>query len=309
MSWQLLVTSSIFWFSMSLATFYDAQDDPNGRYPLPLVLIVQSGLLLFAAITVFLANKANVQIPWPSLDRGGWLIFVGFVILYLVLLARLLSFSHFGGSVGSFSFGYKGCEDECEPNEAFTLNFNTFGHVIQGCLSFFLFSDVKVGGITDRDGDHLEKTKVIKLYIKEVIAISSCVYPIYNITKRAVMSAKTFSTSSFWNNASEWACGFAIGTCAIYAYYAVMYSSYVDSLRFGNVERVNERQQLLPRVRKAAGIALIIVALLAIILLAASWNKVESVPDSRGSADALTLLVLLILPSLVVTPLVLFRYS
>jgi len=251
------------------------------------------------------------------LDRGGFLIFVGFTILYLLLLTRLLCFSHFGGGVATFSFGLKCDGDECDENEAFSFSFNTFGHLIQGCLSFFLFSDILIGGIKDRwgKGQDWEWRQTLLLNIKEFLGLCSCLYPIYNITKRAIKHGHSFSTSSFWNNASEWACGFAIGTCLIYCYYAYIYNTSPTGRsqswlkeRFYKLENLRDEKQYLPRLRIAAGIALILVGLLSIILLGTTWNNFDT-SDTEDSEDVLTILLLIILPLVILAGVVLFFIS
>jgi len=291
MRWYLLALAGFIWFGLSMLTAVDAQERPNGRYALPLILMCQAVLLLFAAIIVWKANTEKVKVAWPSLDKGGRLIFIGFTILYLTILARLLCFSHFGGSVGSFSFGLKCKGDVCEDNEAFSLSFNSFGHAIQGGFSFFLFSDILIGGLKD-----WEWKQTVLLCMKEYLGICSCFYPIYNIMKRAMLHADSFSTSSFWNNGSEWACGFALGTCAIYSYYAIIYYSLPPGWnvkdRFFTLENLREGKQYLRRLRIAAGIVLILVALLSIILLVTTWNF-EAQSDVEDSEDFLTILLLI----------------
>jgi len=319
MRWELLAIASVFWFTLSIVTALDAQESSDGRLALPLVLMCQTILLLFATIIVFKAKRNKVRVAWPSLDKGGCLIFLGSSILYLVILVRLLSFSHFGGGVGSFSFGFKCDGDVCEKNEAFSLSFNTFGHVIQGCLSFFLFSDILIGGIKEiwSKSANREKRQMILLYMKESTGICSCIYPIYNILKRALLHSDTFSTSSFWNNGSEWACGFALGTCAIFSYYAIIYSSPTklnesDSdkkERFQNLEILREYEQQLPKARIASGIALILVALLSIILLVATWNNFETATDADDSEDVFTIVMLIVVFFLIFGVLVLFLFS
>jgi len=314
MTWHLLALAGFIWFALSMLTAVDAQERSNGRYVLPLILMCQAILLLFAAIIVWKANIDKVKVAWPSLDKGGRLIFVGFTIIYLTILARLLCFSHFGGSVGSFSFGLK-CDGEvCEENEAFSWSFNSFGHTIQGGFSFFLFSDILIGGLRDRWGKSQgwEKKQTLLLCMKEYLGICSCLYPIYNVLKRAILEADNFSTSSFWNNGSEWACGFAIGTCAIYSYYAIIYYSLPVGLnvkeRFHKLEILRDGKQYLRRLRIAAGIVLILVALLSIILLATTWNF-EPQSHVDDSEDFLTILLLISLLLIILALVTVFLIS
>lgn len=298
MRWYLLALAGFIWFALSMLAAVDAQESPNGRYALPLILMCQAVLLFFAAIIVWKANAEKVKVGWPSLDKGGRLIFIGFTILYLTILVRLLCFSHFGGSFGSFSFGLKCKDDVCEENEAFSLSFNSFGHAIQGAFSFFLFSDILIGGLKERWGksEDWQWKQTLLLYMKEYLGICSCFYPIYNILKRTMLYADSFSTSSFWNNASEWACGFALGTCAIYSYYAIIYYSIPTGWnikdRFYKLENLRDEPQYLRRLRIAAGIVLIFVALLSIILLVTTWNF-DAQSDVEDSEDFLTILLLI----------------
>jgi len=317
MRWHILALVSLIWFALSMLTAYDAQESVDGRYALPLILMFQAVLLLFASIIVFKANTDKVKVAWPSLDWGGDLIFIGFTIIYLTILTRLLCFTHFGGSVGSFSFGLKCDGNECKENEAFSLSFNSFGHAIQGALSFFLFSDILIGGLKDRwrKGANWELKQTLLLHMKEIVGVSTCFYPIYNILKRAIKSADTFSRSSFWNNASEWACGFALATCAIYCYYAIIYYTVpagrdIKQLtkRFDKLELLREGTQYLPRVRIVAGIALILVALLSIILLVTTWNS-EGQSEADDSEDFLTIILLIILLLMILGLVALFKSS
>ena len=136
----------------------------------PCLLLAIGSLLLSAA---FVANGGSFcsrgTLTLGELELGAKLLILGAAALSIEIAIRLLSSKRFGGHVSNFDFG-SGAD---EHNRAFTADFNSFGHCVQGCLSVLLLPAVELA----------------LPWASEVTRIVSCfvaVYPTYNLIKRAL---------------------------------------------------------------------------------------------------------------------------
>ena len=244
--------------ALSLATFL-TQPRRDEHYALPCLLLAIGWLLMVAA---FVANGGSFRcargtLALGELELGAKLLILGAAALSIEIAIRLLASKRFGGHVSNFDFG-SGAD---ERNRAFTADFNSFGHCVQGCLSVLLLPAVELA----------------LPWASEVTRIVSCfvaVYPTYNLVKRA-LDASAFASSSFSNNAAEWAIGFWLG------------------LSLGVLVAVRapappEPEICLPRV--AAGVLLCLVSLAAAVLYGVSWDT----GDRAKGEDAVDLAMLIV---------------
>ena len=174
--------------ALSLATFL-TQPRRDEHYALPCLLLAIGALLLAAA---FIACSRGT-LALGELEPGAKLLILGAAALSIEIAIRLLSSKRFGGHISNFDFG-SGAD---EHNRAFTADFNSFGHCVQGCMSVLLLPAVELA----------------LPWASEATRIVSClvaVYPTYNLIKRA-LDASAFAASSFSNNSAEWAMGFWLG--------------------------------------------------------------------------------------------------
>ena len=122
--------------ALSLATFL-TQPRRDEHYALPCLLLAIGALLLAAA---FVAAGGTLYcsrgtLALGELEPGAKPLILGAAALSIQIAIRLLSSKRFGGHISNFDFGLK---NDGEHNRAFTADFNSFGHCIQGCLSVFL---------------------------------------------------------------------------------------------------------------------------------------------------------------------------
>jgi len=236
----------------------------DGRAALTILLILQTLLLGSAAV---ITGSTRILIPCPNVDRGGHLIIMAGVLLWILLAIRLLCSQHFGGNVATFDLGGEVCEgDVCENNLAFIFNFNTISHFLQGALVFFLYQDIFIGVFPQR-----EQWRQYVLKVKEFLALAVCGYPPYSFMKRLVSEATLFGSSSHWNNCCEWAFGFATGVCAIYLYYAILYST-CDRATL-EIARQIPSSEVGRILRLTFGGLLLISAFASLIMLLSTWKS------------------------------------
>lgn len=138
------------------------------------------------------------------------------ISLFLIILLRLVAApDNFQGDPSNLDFGPKYGIQDGEPNIAFTPEFNSYGHCLQGALAAMLafpaVSGLLVQLLTCQwKAWWTECNKTLWSVIK-LVACCLTIYPTYNLVKRLVRSGETFATSSFCNNSFEWAFGFMIG--------------------------------------------------------------------------------------------------
>lgn len=144
------------------------------------------------------------------------LYFAPSISLFLIILLRLIaSPENFQGDPSNLDFGPKYGITYGEPNVAFTPEFNSVGHSLQGVLASMLAFPAVSGVMTQMltckvSGWWTECNRILCSFIK-LVACFMTIYPTYNLVKRLIRSADTFATSSFCNNSFEWAFGFMIG--------------------------------------------------------------------------------------------------
>lgn len=180
------------------------------RPALPLFLGLNS--LVTCAAAVLASRRSEdcgiIRLPHHR-DVGFYLLLVGGVALYLQVAIRLLNEEHFSGSAANFDFGLKCDHDECEQNVAFVMEFNSFGHCLQGCFFVIWMCPPWI-----MDSLPLTFPMIMKRFLvlsTDILSLCVVVYPLYNILKRSIKHGATFATSSFCNNGAEWCSGFALG--------------------------------------------------------------------------------------------------
>lgn len=138
------------------------------------------------------------------------------VSLFLIVLVRLVaSPDNFQGDPSQLDFGPKYGIEDGEPNKAFTHEFNSYGHCLQGVIAA-MFAFPAVSGLltqilTCQWKEWWTECNKALLSVIKLVACFMTIYPTYNLIKRLSRSAETFATSSFCNNGFEWAAGIIIG--------------------------------------------------------------------------------------------------
>lgn len=128
--------------------------------------------------------------------------------LCLMLLIRLfVGAPVFLGDPSALDFGWKyGIDDgdEAEKNVSFTVDFNSYGHALQGFFASLLATPVVLKWLVKVSGGRLKG-------LFQVAPFALTIYPTYNLIKRFVKSRDAFAGSSFANNGFEWTSGFVLG--------------------------------------------------------------------------------------------------
>ena len=143
------IATGLFWAALSIVAFalqpeegswatYGLAIAPN--YALPCILLSLSSLWLVTGVSMRKSMPVRLGTP----DLGGSLLLVGGISIVLICIIRLCSAKQFGGHVAAFDFGIK-CKPSglCTRNVAFTPEFNSFGHCVQGTISIFLIPYVE----------------------------------------------------------------------------------------------------------------------------------------------------------------------
>lgn len=262
-----LSIASAFWGCLAIATGVaeSISSNSDGRGALSIMLAIPAIQLGSAALLVC---RLTVRIPCPSLDSGCEYIVLASVLTYVLMTIRLLCSSSFDGNPVNLNFGRKCEDDECIDNLALVFNFDTIGHVMQGCLFFLLYRDILIGAwpVSQVSQQRCQ-------FAKDVLGLGFCVYPTYCLIKR-MDEASTFANSSHFNNVCEWACGFVIGACAIFPYYAALYSRcYVV---IAEKSEKGGHSKFFRICRISGGVSIFISYLLAFVLMAISWNNAST---------------------------------
>ena len=295
---------------LSLAAF-TLQPTARPNYVLPACLLALS--LLWLGAGAALGGNAN---HWPDmrLDAGASLLLVGGLSLSLELAVRLVCAGRFGGFPAAFDFGLK-CKEvharsfdvpyECEPNSSFLPEFNSFGHCVQGGLSLLLLPPVEAAAAS-AGAPRLPPRRPLVVLLSSLVAV----YPAYNLVKRTVTyPVHSFATSSFANNAAEWAMGFLLGLSFSVAATAVHAGRAGAAARAtGGKERASAAQAAPPRggrveraslaFRACAGGMLLATSVAAAALFGASWDT-DASPDQElgeGAFDAAATVGLCLVP-------------
>ena len=268
--------------ALSVATFL-TQPRRDEHYALPCVLLAIGLLLLTAAI----ASRGTLALG--ELEPGAKLLILGAAALSIEIAIRLLSSKRFGGHVSNFDFG-SGAD---ERNRAFTADFNSFGHCVQGCLSVLLVPAVELA---------LPWTRIVSCLV--------AVYPTYNLVKRA-LDASAFAASSFSNNGAEWALGFWLGLSlgVLVAARAPAPPMALQRPHRPAARREPGRRSVVQRdegvapeepefffPRVAAGVLLCLVSLVAAVLYGVSWDNTGDRAKGEDGVDLAMLIVFLAVP-------------
>lgn len=146
----------------------------------------------------------------------------GVALMILLVLRLIFGANHFGGYAPTLDFGpkYGDPSKNAEANIAFNLEFNSFGHCLQGILASMLVFPAVTGTLTrlvasggsEWSGRLIFATpSVWMVVLVELLAGLMTIYPSYNFIKRLMKYPESFASSSFMNNGFEWALGFLFG--------------------------------------------------------------------------------------------------
>ena len=252
--------------ALSLATFL-TQPRRDEHYALPCLLLAIGALLLAATVVAaggIYCSRGTLTLG--ELEPGAKLLILGAAALSIEIVIRLLAAKHFDGYISSFDFGIK---SDGEHNRAFTADFNSFGHCVQGTLSILLVPAVEAA--------MPEWTRPVSWFAPCFVAV----YPTYNLVKRA-LDASAFAASSFSNNAAEWAMGFWLG------------------LSLGVLVAARARapppKPEISLARVAAGVLLCLVSLVAAVLYGVSWDTSGDRAQGEDAVDLAMLILFLAVP-------------
>ena len=246
------------------------------------------------------------------------------VSLFVVILVRLAASPYnFQGDPSNLDFGPKDGIENGEPNVAFTNEFNTYGHCLQGVLGAMLafpaVSGVLTQLVTCKFRQYWTTCNNHVWNVIRVTAVFMCIYPTYNLTKRLIRTSESFATSSFCNNGLEWVFGFmigmALGNCiSVVVKRLAVQQIFNDDEKFASEGEswllgTQEPPKYQPRVNGficIMGIVFLITVLLASVFFGLSWY---SCPD--GQADCVNysdegistevMAVMLIIPTVIIT--------
>jgi len=187
-----------------------------------MVLILAVVTLVFHGRTPNGQAASRIEQQWIQQTnllhaRRTTLLLAPSLALFVVLAVRLFGgASNFHGVPYYLDFGWKYgllphdrsveadgdalYNEPAEKSVAFLVEFNSYGHALQGFLAALLTAPVVVARSTERG--------------KNVLALLPWVltlYPTYSLVKRLAKARQAFAGSSFSNNAGEWAAGFLVG--------------------------------------------------------------------------------------------------
>jgi hypothetical protein len=233
------------------------------RAALPLTMAINALGCCYIAMIL----RSNERIVLPSFDRGAEIIMCGGLALYLQFLIRLMFATGFGGSIANMDFGLKCNEDgtSCTDNTALQLEFNSFAHCLQGCLSVLFFPSL--GQIVSKCLLPVATRNII--VIKDGLALLVFAYPTYNLCKRGSYHSSSFASSSFSSNGAEWATGFLFG---FVAGMAVENWAHRGKL-LDPLQSVTYYRHFFPFARIAIGMVLTVVAIVNGILCGLTWHN------------------------------------
>jgi len=282
-TWQFLAAVAVLVGALALAAAIGVSRAESPRPMLPVLLGLMASTLALAA---WLSSLAAAPAEFPRLDWGRRLIVIGGVALSLQVAVRLFAVGRFGGNVANFDFGVD------RPNMAFAPGEDeSFGHLLQGCVSFFLFASpsVLIHHVCCYCGEGFARCAAV---VQDVAALCVIVYPVYNTAKRTARTAETFASSTYCSTAAEWCIGFLLGCCL--AWLADAVASISPWLR-PLPPPLQGLRHLLCALRLLAGLALCAVSVVVAVLTGLSWNRTAERDSSHADELAEQTLVCLAL--------------
>lgn len=295
-SCQLLAAAATFWFALFLAALISEALLPGSQTPVRNFTLSVCCLLLAlmwaSAASIVCKTKVNLKLTRP--DLGALSILAGGAAISVELAIRLLASSHFGGRASAFDFGVKhNVSGDLEHSVAFTPTFNTFGHFIQGCLSLFLFPTALLQ--LSFMANSSQKLRALLRVLLDVISAWVVAYPVYNIIKRAMLHGQTFASSSFANNAAEWAMGFAFGLSTNLMCTAAPTARKTDDhASTAQAERLTVVQQVVQGYRVLCGSLLCVTSVVAAVLFGVSWDRVFTGEHYTSATDTAMTVVMVV---------------
>ena len=244
------------------------------------------------------------------------------ISLFVVILVRLAASPlNFEGDPSNLDFGPKDGVENGEPNVAFTPEFNSYGHCLQGVLGAMLafpaVSGVLTQVLTCKFREYWTTCNNHVWNLIKVTAVFMCIYPTYNLTKRLIRSSESFATSSFCNNGLEWAFGFIIGLALGNVISVIVKRSVLHQIlndKFANEGEswllgTQEPPKYQPRVNGFVcimGIVFMITVFVASAFFALSWYSCPDGQDdcvnySDEGISTEVMAVMLIIPTVIIT--------
>ena len=167
------------------------------------------------------------KLSWRWSHRARGLLLAPAVSLFLILVLRLfVGAADFEGVPENLDFGWKyglvphdrevedgndGLYNEpAEKSIAFVVEFNSYGHAMQGFFAAFLAFPA-VARILRRPLGSLACCGRLGRNLVDLAPFGLSLYPTYSLLKRYIKAGEAFAGSSFTNNAFEWAAGFIMG--------------------------------------------------------------------------------------------------
>jgi len=142
-------------------------------------------------------------------------------ILLLYLTVRLFAVNNFRTQPTNLDFGPKygrvESDGSYENNIAFTPDFDSAGHFVQGFLAALLSFPAVSGWIARKIASigmggmvHFGRARLVLSFITLAYSILT-LYPTYNMIKRIHKERPAFASTSYVNNGMEWAMGYTLG--------------------------------------------------------------------------------------------------
>lgn len=304
-TWKTMAVLAVLSCMLAIIFTWAAANTDDPRSAMPMLLMSLSVCLLASAWLAARADGMDRPVRGLRLDRGGNLMVAGGLIVWLQLIARLMAVSQFGGDAANFDFGTKCSKDGvCGDNHAFADGDGCY-HVGMGIIAFFLFPcrglmiyrfAVCFPWIVEKRPDIAQEL----LALTEMQALGMVVYPILNCCRYGMFAFRTFASSSFCHNQSEWAAGFMGGLvlatlCASLA--ANEHNPEAWKLRPEQRPSSGTIPWVLAELRVLAGILLILSTLASSVLMALSWeNKPEDTEDITQTANQSNRVLLFLTP-------------
>lgn len=271
--------------ALAIASLISAALNPDpfdGRrnFTLSALLLLIGAIWLLAARTWPNATKPHIFV---TMAPASTLIICGGLLMTLLVAIRLMGAGDFGGHAAHFDFGAK-CPHRSNitctaRNVAFTPEFNSVGHCLQGVLAVLLFHSVEQA---------CGEARLVPVRLASSLVTG---YPVYNAIKRSFYAGSWFAASSFAQNSAEWVIGFQIGVSS-----GVLHSAITSSLPDPSLgtHMSSCAQRGVAAWCRACGVVLCAVCVLVAILFGVTWDN-TSHRTSNDPEDVAVLIGLLAL--------------
>jgi len=231
---ELVVSFLSFGFFIAVLAYPVANDATRSKTLITLLIItsILSGAAGFIRYATDRKNHSNGDVnskQWSDIvksflqpSRTTFLLLHGpAAILLLYLTARLYAVDNFRTQPTNLDFGPKygrvESDGSYENNIAFTPDFDSAGHFVQGFLAALLSFPAVSGWIARKIASigmggmvHFGRARLVVSFITLAYSILT-IYPTYNLIKRIHKHYPIFASTSYANNSMEWAMGYTLG--------------------------------------------------------------------------------------------------